>query len=194
MLAVYTGLLLSQAGFVPLWSKRFLPLLFLNSGLTTGLAAVGFTSLLAWPFLGGGDEDPPRVIRWVSLAAVVFIGLELFELYTFLTFLEQSDQRTPTGLFVAPKGGARAYHYVTRGELAPWFWGGIIALGLLLPLLLTLLEFLVRSWARSLATVKFACMLIGGVILRFVIVWGGNLKAPLNFPPSMWPIPPLTGG
>jgi protein NrfD len=194
MLAVYTGLVLSQAGFVPLWSKKFLPLLFLNSGVTTGLAAVGFVFLLAWPFLAGQDDDPHRVVRWVSLAAVVFIVLELFELYKFLTFLEQSNQRTPTGQFIAPKGGARAYHNVVRGDLAPWFWGGIIAVGLLLPLLLTIVEFLVRPWARGVATTKFALMLIGGVLLRFVIVWGGNLKAPLDFPPSKWPIPPLVGG
>lgn len=194
MLAVYTGLLLSQASFVPLWSKQFLPVLFLNSGVTTGLAAAGFIFLLAWPFVRGQDDDPHGVIRWVSLGAVVFILLELFELYTFLTFLEQSEQRAPTGQFVAPKGGVLAYHYVTRGALAPWFWGGIIILGLLLPLALTVVELLVRPWAWGVATTKFVCMLIGGAILRFVIVWGGNLKAPLAFPPSKWPIPPLPGG
>lgn len=194
MLAVYTGLLLSQASFVPLWSKQFLPILFLNSGVTTGLAAVGFSFLLTWPFLGGQDDDPQRVVRWVSLAAVVFILLELVELYTFLTFLEHADQRAPTGQFIGPKGGALAYHYVTKGALAPWFWGGIIVLGLLLHLALTIVEWLVRPWAWGVATTKFVCMLIGGAILRFVIVWGGNLKAPLDFPPSTWPIPPLTGG
>ena len=128
------------------------------------------------------------MVRWVSLAAVVFIVLELFELYRFMTFLQQSGQHTPSGQFIAAKGGTLAYDYVIRGELAPWFWGGIIAVGLLLPLVLTLLEFLVRSWARSLATAKFVCMLIGGAILRFVIVWGGNFKI-LDFPPSKWPIP-----
>lgn len=194
MLAVYTGLLLSQAGFVPLWSKKFLPVLFLNSGLTTGLAAVGFIFLLAWPFLGAKEEDPQGVVRWVSLAVVVFILLELYELYNFMTYLEASDQHTPTGQFVAPKGGALAYEYVTQGELARWFWWGIIGIGLGIPLVLTLVEFLVRPWARGVATVKFALILVGGAILRFVIVWGGDMKAPLHFPPSVWPIPPITGG
>ncbi|MFQ5872996.1 MAG: NrfD/PsrC family molybdoenzyme membrane anchor subunit [Dehalococcoidia bacterium] len=193
MLAVYTGLLLSGAGFVPLWSERFLPLLFLNSGLTTGLAAAGFILLLAWPFLGAKDEDPQIIVRWVSLAVVVFILLELFELYSFMTFLEGSGERAPTGLFVAPKGGAFAYEYVTKGDLAPWFWWGIIGVGLSIPLVLTLVEFLVRPWGRVVAATKFALILIGGVILRFVIVWGGNLKAPLDFPPSKWPSPPLSG-
>ncbi len=194
LLALYTGFLLSHAGFVPLWSKQFLPVLFLNSGLTTGLAAVGFVFLLAWPYLRDRNGDPRRVVRWVSLAVAVFILLELYELYKFMTFLETSGQHPPTGQFVAPKGGTRAYAYVTQGALAPWFWWGIIGAGLGLPLVLTLVEFLVRPWARVVATAKFALILIGGAILRFVIVWGGDLKAPLAFPPSKWPIPPLMGG
>ncbi|MFQ6030146.1 MAG: NrfD/PsrC family molybdoenzyme membrane anchor subunit [Dehalococcoidia bacterium] len=196
MLAVYTGLLLSGGGLVlvPLWSQKFLPLLFLNSGITTGLAGAGFIFLLAWPFLGARDEDPQRIVRWVSLAVVVFILLELYELYNFMAFLEASGRRTPTGQFVAPKGGALAYEYVTKGKLAPWFWGGVIGVGLTIPLVLTLVEFFVRPWARVVATTKFALILIGGAILRFVIVWGGDLKAPLDFPPSKWPVPPLAGG
>ncbi len=194
MLAVYTGLLLSSAGFVPLWSQKFLPLLFLNSGITTGLAAAGFIFLLAWPFLGSKDEGPQGVVRWVGLAVVVFIVLELFELYNFMAYLEASGGRTPTGQFVAPKGGKLAYEYVTKGELAPWFWWGVIGVGLTIPLVLTVVEFFVRPWARAVATTKFALILIGGAILRFVIVWGGDLSAPLVFPPSKWPIPPLAGG
>ncbi len=194
MLAVYTGLLLTSAGFVPLWSNKFLPVLFLNSGLTTGFAAAGFIFLLAWPFLGSKDEDPQGVVRWVGLAVVVFILLELFELYSFMTYLEASGGRTPTGQFVAPKGGKLAYEYVTKGELAPWFWWGVIGVGLTIPLVLTLVEFFVRPWERVVATTKFALILIGGVVLRFVIVWGGNLSAPLVFPPSKWAIPPLAGG
>lgn len=62
MLAIYTGLLLSHAGFVPLWSKEYLPVLFLSSGMTTGLAAVGFVVLMAWPFLKAPDSDPRRVV------------------------------------------------------------------------------------------------------------------------------------
>ncbi len=194
MLAVYTGLLLSGAGLVPLWSQKFLPLLFLNSGITTGLAAAGFIFILAWRFVGARDEDPQLIVRWVSLAVVVFIVLELFELYNFMAYLEASGGRTPTGLFVAPKGGKLAYEYVTKGVLAPWFWWGVIGVGLTIPLVLTIVEFLVRPWERVVATTKFVLILTGGVVLRFVIVWGGDLSAPLVFPPSKWPIPPLAGG
>ena len=198
MLAVYTGLLLSRGTFVPLWSSKYLPVLFLNSGVTTGLAASGLICLVALWLRG---LEPHNVVRWVSMAVALFILLELFEIYNFMTYLAGSGQHAPTGEFVAPKGGAHVYQYVTRGALAPWFWWGVIGLGLTVPLFLTLVEFLLDwltrplGWHRVLFTVpKFALVLLGGVLLRCVIVWGGDISAPLDFPPSVWPVPPASGG
>ena len=198
MLAVYTGLLLSRGTFVPLWSSKYLPVLFLNSGVTTGLAASGLICLVVLWLRG---LQPHNVVRWVSMAVALFILLELFEIYNFMTYLAGSGQHAPTGEFVAPKGGAHVYQYVTRGALAPWFWWGVIGLGLTVPLLLTLVEFLLDwltrplGWHRVLFTApKFALVLLGGVLLRCVIVWGGDLSAPLDFPPSVWPVPPASGG
>ena len=198
MLAVYTGLLLSRGTFVPLWSSKYLPVLFLNSGVTTGLAASGLICLVALWLRG---LQPHNVMRWLSMAVALFILLELFEIYNFMTYLAGSGQHAPTGEFVAPKGGAHVYQYVTRGALAPWFWWGVIGLGLTVPLFLTLVEFLLDwlarplGWHRVLFTApKFALVLLGGVLLRCVIVWGGDISAPLDFPPSVWPVPPASGG
>jgi len=58
---------------------------------------------------------------------------------------------------------------------------------------LTVVEFVAelggRTIANAVAAVKFASVLAGGLILRFVIVWGGDIKAPLSFTPSTWQIP-----
>lgn len=190
LLALYTGWLLSGAGFVPLWSRKHLPFLFLSSGITTGLAASGLAYLTAWR-LRPTEEDPWRTIRWLSLALVVMICLELFELYRFFAFLKADIGVVTEYGFLSPKGGRLAYEYVTSGKLAPWFWGGVIGIGLTFPLLLTTLEFVARRWAGTIASVKFLCILIGGLLLRFVIVWGGDLKQPLPFPPQLWPIPQI---
>jgi hypothetical protein len=85
------------------------------------------------------------------------------------------------------------FHSPPHGRtLFPWFWWGVVGFALALPLALTIVEFasdlVNRTVANGVAAVKFASVLIGGVILRFVIVWGGDLKAPLVFP-SNWPIP-----
>lgn len=201
MLAVYTGLLLSSGTFVPLWSSKHLPFLFLNSGVTTGLSASGLVGLVALWFRGPQPQAEHSVVRWISMAVALFILLELFEIYNFMTYLAGSGQHAPTGQFLAPRGGAHAYQYVTRGALAPWFWWGFIGLGLTAPLLFTFVEFLLDWRARPLrwrnvlfTAPKFALVLLGGILLRCIIVWGGDLSAPLDFPPSVWPIPSIPGG
>jgi formate-dependent nitrite reductase membrane component NrfD len=186
-MALYTGWLLSSAGFVPMWSPQYLPRIFLNSGLTTGLAAAGLILLLAWPFLGQQDEEPRAVIRWVSIALVVFILFELYELYAFMSHLRAGGaEQMAFGRTVSPKGAELAYEYMTKGALAPWFWFGVIAIGLAIPLLISAVEFAMglfdRPWFKAVATTKFALILIGAVILRFVIVWGGEMKTPLEVP------------
>ncbi|MFQ5853951.1 MAG: hypothetical protein ACE5JU_25610, partial [Candidatus Binatia bacterium] len=69
------------------------------------------------------------------------------------------------------------------------------AIGLALPILASLAEFVYEKAfhrrAEWLLYAKFALVLIGGLVLRYVIVWGGDLKQPLIFPPSNWPIPPI---
>jgi len=223
LLSMYTGFLLSGAWYVPLWSQKYLPTLFMTSGITGGVAAVGLIFVLAWPFLGQAVQDPGRVLRWLSVALVILIAAELVEIRAFMNYLARGapdkavTETVPSGEFQAAMGSRLAYEYVTGGDgypwklfsgktaeaseelrsrqtLAPWFWFGIIGLGLTLPLLLTVLEFVpMASLGYRVAGVKFILVLIGGYLLRVVIVWGGDLKAPLPYPPSLWPIPGLGG-
>jgi formate-dependent nitrite reductase membrane component NrfD len=78
-------------------------------------------------------------------------------------------------------------------NLAAWFWFGVVGLALIIPILLTLIEWVSEfaggRIANAVAAFKFASVLAGGLILRFVIVWGGDIKAPLSFTPSTWQIP-----
>jgi polysulfide reductase chain C len=230
MLGLYTGLLLSGSGYVPLWSREFLPTLFLTSGLTGGVALSGLVALLAWRYLAPPGDASRPVLRWVALALVVLIGLELYELRSYVAYLagKAPDKAliltTPDGEFVSPIGSRLGYVYLTGGpeypyklfrpavtsdvpaaaELVPrptlarWFWIGVVGLGLLLPLALTVVELLVdvvsARLANLVAALKFLSALTGGYVLRLVMVWGGDLKAPLPFPPSVWPIPGFGGG
>jgi formate-dependent nitrite reductase membrane component NrfD len=224
--AMYTAYLLSEALFVPLWSGEYLPSLFLTSGLTTGGALAGLVFLLAWPFVGPKEQGSRWVLRWVGAALAVLIVVELYELREFMGYLaSQAPDKaitvtTPSGDFRVPAGSKLAYEYVTGGAgypwklfqgttaeafesviprqtLAPWFWWGIVGMGLAIPLLLTLLELGCDLFsgrvANGVAAVKFVLLLVGGYLLRVVIIWGGDLKAPLPFPPSSWPVPGMGG-
>ena len=190
----YTGLLLSGAKFVPLWSQEYLPYLFLNSGVLTGLAGSGLMFVLYQTYGSSKSEDSSGVLRIIGYAIIFFVLVELFELHRFMDHLSSNPVKIDnSGYFVAPNGSAMAYEYVTQGVLAPWFWWGIIGIGLTLPLFLSFVEMLfeklIKPYADWVSGVKFASILVGGVILRFVIVWGGELKAPLNIPPALFQIP-----
>jgi len=190
----YTGLLLSGAKFVPLWSQEYLPYLFLNSGVLTGLAGSGLMFVLYQTYGSSKSEDSSGVLRIIGYAIIFFVLVELFELQRFMDHLSSNPVKIDnSGYFVAPNGSAMAYEYVTQGVLAPWFWWGIIGIGLTLPLFLSFVEMLfeklIKPYADWVSGVKFASILSGGIILRFVIVWGGELKAPLTVLPQLNQIP-----
>jgi formate-dependent nitrite reductase membrane component NrfD len=140
------------------------------------------------------SEDSSGVLRIIGYAIIFFVLVELFELQRFMHHLASNPVKIDnSGLFVAPNGSIMAYEYVTQGVLAPWFWWGIIIFGLTIPLILTFIEMiydkLIQPYADWISGVKFASILSGGIILRFVIVWGGELKAPLTVLPQLNQIP-----
>jgi formate-dependent nitrite reductase membrane component NrfD len=140
-LASYTGVLLG-ATTLPFWSDaRLMGALFLASGASTGLAAV--TLLL---FLWGGSAGE----AWAKLkrADRFAIAFELLVLALFLVLVGSAGRP------------------ITSGALAPLFWGGLVVLGLLIPLAI---EF-VGHRVRMVGVVSAVLVLIGGFVLRYVMV------------------------
>lgn len=199
LMSLYTGFLLSATWavpgdrwYVPLWDSRYLPVLFVLSGLSTGLGACGLGVLVAgrlrWASPGHHDasEETLAVAKLASVADVVAIVAEAAWVYLFLA-----------SLGVGTLGQQLAFKLLTRGDLAPWFWWGFVATGLAAPLLgsgmHTIGERIFHTRLGWILYVKFVLVLVGGLMLRYIIVWGGDLKAPLTFPPSMWPIPGAGG-
>lgn len=184
LMSLYTGFLLSAAWivpanrwYVPLWDATYLPVLFVLSGFSTALAACGLAARVP-----GASENPLVAAEAASVADAVALLAEGTWVYLFLGYLAAGSL-----------GQQLAFRLVTRGELAPWFWGGFVATGLAIPLLATVVHFAgERVFRLRLGWVlygKFVLVLAGGLLLRYVIVWGGDLKTPLVFPPSLWPVP-----
>jgi formate-dependent nitrite reductase membrane component NrfD len=191
LMSLYTGFLLSAAWvvpgnfwYVPLWDNRYLPLLFVLSGISTGVAATGLTALIAGRRSQPGAAGQAKS-ESAGLASAVDIGAIAVEAAWIFLFL--------TALAAGSLGQQMAYKLVTRGELAPWFWWGFIATGLAAPLLASLAQLLGKRMGSSklnwVVGFKFVLVLVGGLMLRYVIVWGGDLKSPLTFTPSNWPVP-----
>jgi len=140
-LASYTGVLLSNSA-LPFWrDARLLGALFLASGASTGMAALFLLVFLSGDAAGEGFKKVKRADRF----AMVF---ELLVIAAFLIAL---------GSAAAP---------LTSGALAPLFWGGLVVLGLLVPLALDV----AGSRVKVLWPLEAVLVLIGGFVLRYVIV------------------------
>jgi formate-dependent nitrite reductase membrane component NrfD len=155
---IYTGILLGSMKARPFWSTPALPVLFLVSGLSTGIAG---QSLLAgvWPYAGvKGLEATHSLLKFLDLA-LIFFELVIILVYVFM-------MRTSFGEDVG-----RIADSWLMGKKKFAFWGGLIGLGLLLPGVLYLMAD--RGIGQSLA---IAGVLFGGLILRFLIVYSDEQK------------------
>ena len=142
LLITYTGVLLSTTSR-ELWSTVLLPVLFVISAISTGMAATLLVAALL------GREIPPRL----GQAAVVMGVYEVVALIAFLIAV-------PAGVLIS-------------GPLSLWFWLGVIALGILVPIVLEVATW--KTSPRVLVLTMAFCVLIGGLVLRAVVVVGGQI-------------------
>ena len=148
MLGIYTGILLSAFGARPLWNSSILGLLFVTSGLSS---AAAFIHMIA------KDKEESKLL---AKADNSFLAIELFILLLYFIGLLTSSQ--------AHINGAKL---LLTGPFAPVFWVFVIGTGIIIPLILQTLA--VKEKIRH-SSVLPVLVIIGGLILRFVIVYAGQ--------------------
>ncbi|RLI15143.1 MAG: hypothetical protein DRO43_02075 [Candidatus Hecatellales archaeon] len=172
---VYTGLLLSFARGVTFWASPLLPWLFTASGVSTGLVAAGlFTPIIGILVPRLCPEFRELLSRSIELMKVekrvegFDVPLMLGELILVFAYLLSVVQ-------------TRGFLNVVYGVLSPAFWIGFITVGILIPIILWLLlklrekPKLHQPENLALIYLGFVLVLIGGFILRYVVLFGGQL-------------------
>jgi len=151
-LAAYTGVLLSTTA-QPIWGEsRLMGALFLASGASTGLASIAVISYFKGANLGEGWSKLKKADSFVMVVELVLL-LALV-------------------LMLGP-----AADPITKGRFALPFWGGLVALGLIVPLGLSFVkggDGRERTAGGTLA-IASVLVLIGGFLLRYVIIMAGQL-------------------
>jgi len=149
-LGIYTGILLSSYGARPLWNSSILGILFLVSGLSTASA---------WIHMIAKDREESRLL---ARADNLFILFELVILGLFIINLLSSTQ-----------AHINAVKIILNGPYAAGFWVFVVGLGLVVPLLIQSLAVSHRIKHTIVAPIL---VIVGGLILRFVIVNAGLLS------------------
>ncbi len=148
---VYTGVLLAVVPGVPLLGTPILPVLFLVSALSTGLAA----SLLGAHLVAGeatAEADGPGRLH------VALIVAELGIVLAWLGSIAASSE-----------AGSQSVGLLVFGGLAAMFWIGVVAVGLVGPSLAFLASARKRG-AKTLTMAGDTGVLVGGLILRYLVL------------------------
>lgn len=173
---IYTGILLNTMVARPLWNTSVLPVLFLVSGLSAGVAAMHVASAIAarrpvsQGAIGGllsamvqplGPQLPDRrMADSLTRLDIGLLGMELVLLALLLVSLATSTL-----------SHIEAALLLTSGRYGWVFWLGVVAMGILVPMLLQALE-LGKRIPHS--AVPAVLVLAGGFALRWVLVNAGQ--------------------
>lgn len=154
--AAYTGVLLGDAGVAfPLWNMAVLPILFIVSAASTGIAVtLLITRLVA--------ADEAAALPWLGKAGLVLPVLELALVIALLAVAGMAGGS-------AGAAGAASVANLVNGPYAVAFWLGFIVIGLAVPFVL---EFMSHrgSQSKALPMAGEACVLVGGFMLRYLVI------------------------
>jgi formate-dependent nitrite reductase membrane component NrfD len=153
---IYTGFVLSPSAAIPFWNSTFFPIIFFAYSL---LAGIDFL-ILASPIL------PPPAIDVVHLEQIQF-GLVLLCL-----LLVMSHLSVMSGSAVAAR---KSIQLLTRGKWAGLFIGGVIGIGLVIPLLLAWPVLWQASFQSVFAVTAVLALLrlFGDYLFRFLVIRAG---------------------
>ena len=161
---LYTGLMFSTLKSHAFWATPALPVLFTVSALSTACAAITL-SVGWWP--AESTVNNLVVAAYIKeVLHVVDIILVIAEIIILLLYV----------LSLVGAGNVTAKKVADRwvkGTTAPLFWGGMVGVGLVLPLIMYILG------AGTVAATFIApwIILLSGLLLRFLFVYSDDRRA-----------------
>ena len=176
--AVYTGVMLGAMPSRPLWNSPILALLFVVSAISTGIA---MTILARTIYHWTTTEDEALKLRrhrsgyLLAASDLILIGFELMVIFLFVMFAHLTIGNLKYAVAVILPGG----------EMAGLFWFWVVLVGLLLPGLVELVYVVPKlvyhreyKAPRSVEVIVSIAVLVGGFMLRYVIVIAGQITGP----------------
>jgi len=165
--ALYTGILLGAIPARPFWNTPMIAQLFLFSALSTGTAALIVITSFTREHAITGDEDA----KLLYTLDILLICLEILIIVPFLIHN-----------YLATASIRHSLHLILGGPYTVLFWGLVVFCGLLLPLLLETYEIFPIIFKkrmhhnRALEVISGLLVLMGGLELRYVFVFGGQMS------------------
>lgn len=171
---LYTGLLLQSIRAVPLWDSPLIPLLFVLSSSSCGIMSV----LLIVQCSRAGMLFQSTCSKIVLIDACI-VALEVLVLAMFFFSLPAPGAVLPTT--ETEVAALASTQLLIEGPIAMVFWGLLVVVGLLVPLVLDASSIghaskslrLPRTMYQVIPVVSSLTVLVGGYALRWCIVEAG---------------------
>jgi polysulfide reductase chain C len=154
--SVYTGVLL-LVSIIPVWRNLSLPLLLFLSAICTGFAGGMILTMLSLK-----KEDIYAIKEPLQYIKHSYRVILPFYLLMALVFV--------LTLIVSPASEKHAMRFISGWSGLIW-WAGVMGIGILAPLILVVRKEAIRNRG---AWVLFSCVLIGGFLLRIVLILAGQ--------------------
>lgn len=155
--AVYTGVLIAVVNGVPFWNTPLMPVLFFASAVSTGLAVAMIGAAII-------DINTIRTLSNFALGHVIFLSVEgvVLMLLIFMSLTRTAEAATSAQMLIS-------------GMLSPYFWVLVVILGVVIPFVLSIVEYYeYGEMPKILVVGADLLVLVGGMSLRALIVFSGS--------------------
>ena len=152
LLAIYTGFVMNYVNGIPFWNSALLPLLFVLSGVLDGSGLIIVIGLF------GGNVDvaaAETLSRMLLISTAVVIAVYLW-----------------SGAYMGP-AGKEAVIRLVRGSIAPVLWIGVVACGIILPIVISISTYVVGEMSPGLLLLGIAGETVGAFSLKYSILKAG---------------------
>ncbi|MGC8836187.1 MAG: NrfD/PsrC family molybdoenzyme membrane anchor subunit [Infirmifilum sp.] len=149
LVTIYSGFLISSASGVPFWNTGLIPLLWIISASICAIAVL--------KIMTRGEEIAHLLTR-------AGLSLDVAELVAVFALVASP-------LYAGPEAARESAQALVSGELAIYFWLGVVIVGIIVPIALGLQ--LLRREDRRLGLAAALCALLGALILRALVVQAG---------------------
>jgi protein NrfD len=159
LLGCYTGFLLSALKSFPLLNNPVLPVLFLVSGTTSGIAVMLLAS--AW---GRNTSVHSRSLHFIHRVETPVVYVELFLLFAFFI-----------GLLLGGGQKVVAAQTALSGFWGGVFWIGIIGIGIVIPFIANQVRKPSTHSGKGQLITLAAMSLFGVFLLRLFVLYAGQM-------------------
>jgi len=149
--SIYTGFAVSYVSAIKLWNSAILPILFVVCGFSGGLA------ILMGISLGGNAAQITTIENMTRITLIAFAVILIVYLWN-----------TTYSNVAARDAVAR----LLGGNIAAIFWIGVVVLGVIIPIAISIVSYYIEASSALLLTAVIT-EIIGGLSLRYIILKGG---------------------